>query len=207
MAREPEAPFPQNYRGARKRFIAACQSAHADSIARVHPCALGPDGKPLFIDSVALGGRHAKKALLVISGWNGPDGGRGAHALAGLLEAGVTPPKDARLVLVHALNPFGAAWETLENEDGVCLTDPKAAQSWSLQMLRAVLTEDLSRARKLVVLLAIDHVQGHAAPDRLSELLRTFRPGLDVTVRALAPGPAGFTPEGRDALAKALAEL
>jgi Protein of unknown function (DUF2817) len=207
MPRDPEAPFPRNYRDARKRFIAACQEAHADSIARVHPTALGPDKKPLFIDSVALGRRDARKALLVIAGWGGWDDGRGSRALAELLEDNVRPPKEARLVLVHALNPFGAAWEKPENEEGVPLTDPRAAQSWSFQMLRAVLTEDLARAKKLLVLLAADRPTGNSAADALAGLLKTFRPGLDVTVRAVAPGPAGFTPEDKAALAKALAEL
>jgi hypothetical protein len=207
MPRDPEAPFPKTYRGARKRFIAACQETHADSIARVHPTALGPDGKPLFIDSVALGRRDARKALLVISGWGGWDDGRSSQALAELLEDGVRPPKEARLVLVHALNPFGAAWQKPENEEGLLLGDPKAAQSWSFQMLRAVLTEDLARAKKLSVVLLANAPQGKSAAGALAELLRTFRPGLDLAARAVTPGPAGLAPNDKAALVKALAEL
>jgi Protein of unknown function (DUF2817) len=207
MPRDPEAPFPKTYRGARKRFIAACQEAHADSIARVHPTALGPDGKPLFMDSVALGRRDARKGMLVISGWGGWDDGRGSHALAALLEGDTKPPKEARLVLVHALNPFGAAWEKLENEEGFLLGEAEAAQSWSFQMLRAVLTEDLARVKKLLVLLLADDPHGKSAAGALTELLRTFRPGLDLTVRAVAPGPAGLAPKDKAALVKALAEL
>jgi predicted amidohydrolase len=44
MAHETEAYFPADYRAARKAFIQACEHAHVDSIARVHPSIAAPDG-------------------------------------------------------------------------------------------------------------------------------------------------------------------
>ena len=109
--------------------------AHADPISRVHPKIAGPDGKPLFIDSVALGPRAAKKAVLIITG-----GAAASAAMTALLQGGVVLPKDAKLVLVHAFDPFSFA--------GTSQSDP----DWSLAMVRAVATEDLARVTDLTVL-------------------------------------------------------
>jgi Protein of unknown function (DUF2817) len=153
MANNPEPNSHTDYRTARKAFIAACEKAHADPISRVHPKISGPDGKPLFIDSVALGPRTAKKAVLVIA-----DGAEALAVLTALLQTGAAPPKDARLVLVHAFDPFSFA--------GAPDRDP----DWSLAMLRAVATEDLAQVTKLAVLVLGMPVEGlaEAFPARLS---------------------------------------
>ena len=117
----PESYFPADYRQGRRNFIAACEKVRADSIARVHPAAKGPDGKPLFIDSVALGPRGARKALLLIAGTHGVEGYFGSGVQNGLLREGLTPPPGCRIVLVHALNPYGFAWNRRVNEDNVDL--------------------------------------------------------------------------------------
>jgi len=115
----PESHFPANYRQARQAFIAAAEGVGMDVITRVHPAAKGPDGKPLFLDSVALGPRDATRALLLISGTHGVEGTFGSAVQTGLLREGVRPPDGARLVMVHALNPFGFAWDRRVNEDNV----------------------------------------------------------------------------------------
>jgi len=128
------AESPENkmtYRAARRAFIAACEKAHIDTVARLHP-AKGPDGKPLFMDCAALGPRSALRAVLAV----GYDAA-GTALLTQLLE---DAPKDARLVLVHAFDP--AAFAGVQG-------DP----AWPLAMLGAVVTEDLSRVRHLAVLL------------------------------------------------------
>ena len=118
------------YRAARRAFIAACEKAHVDTVARLHP-SKGPDGKPLFMDCAALGPRDATRAVLVV-GCDAADTG----LLMQLLDA---PPKDARLVLVHAFDP--AAFAGVPG-------DP----AWPPAMLGAVATEDLSRVRALAVM-------------------------------------------------------
>ena len=127
------AESPENkmtYRTARRAFIAACEKAHVDTVARLHP-AKGPDGKPLFMDCAALGPRGATRAVLAV----GYDAA-GTALLTQLLE---DAPKNARLVLVHALDP--AAFAGVQG-------DP----AWPPAMLGAVATEDLSRVRHLAVL-------------------------------------------------------
>ena len=128
MPADTESP----YRTARRAFIAACEKAHIDAVARLHP-SKGPDGKPLFMDCAALGPRHAERAVLVV----GHDAA-GTDLLIQLLGT-VAAPKDARLVLVHAFDPARFA--------GV----PGDA-AWPHAMLGAVATEDLSHVRELTVM-------------------------------------------------------
>ena len=125
---------PQSdYRVARRAFIAACEAAHVDPIARLHPNR-GPDGKPLFMDCAAFGPRLATRAVLVIA-----NDAAGSALMVALLKQKPMPPKDGRLVLVHALDPAVFA--------GV-----KCDAAWPAAMLAAVATEDLSRVRELAVL-------------------------------------------------------
>ena len=205
-----EAQIPKDYRTARKAFIAACTGAHADSIARVHPAATGPRGNPLFMDCLALGPREAKKALLVIAGSDGRDICPESFLLTGLLDANIALPKGARLVLVHALNPFGAAWGRRENEAGIALDAPQAAQSWSFDMLKAILTEDLAHVEKLRLL---ELAHGHdsqltdAAKNVLARTLKAFRPRSDMRAARLVLAPANARAEFQAVVRRALAEL
>ncbi len=121
------------YRAARRAFIAACEAAHVDPIARLHPTR-GPDGKPLFMDCAALGPRLATRAVLAIA-----NDSAGSAIMVALLKQKPAPPKDGRLVLLHALDPAVFA--------GV-----KSDAAWPAAMLVAVATEDLSRVRELAVL-------------------------------------------------------
>lgn len=206
----PAASFPKDYRSARKAFISACTRAHADSIARVHPKASGPRGNPLFLDSVALGSRDAAKALLVVAGSDGREIRQSSAVLTGLLDGMVRPAADARLVLVHALNPFGAAWEKCENETGVVLDEPGGIESWSYAMLRAVLTEDLSRVTKLRVLeltRAGRTSLTDAGSGMLAGILKAARPAVDIRVARLALAPHDALAAGEAVVAKALADL
>ena len=162
MASDPEVHSPKNYRTARKAFIAACEKAHADTIARVHPAIRGADGKPLFLDSIALGPRQARKALLLIA-----DGAEASAAMTALLRAQIILPNDTRLVLVHAFNPFAFA--------GVHGGD----RDWSLAMLGAVATEDLARVTALKVLALNVDDKGLAA------ILRQRLPAAQLAVKRM----------------------
>jgi Protein of unknown function (DUF2817) len=118
------------YRAQRRSFIAACEAAHVETIARVQP-GMGADGKPLFTDTAALGERLATRATLVV--------GNNAHASAAQIALlKLPPPPGDRLVLVHALDPahFGGP------------ADP----AWALATLAAVATEDLSKVTALTLM-------------------------------------------------------
>ena len=136
------ADFAKNYRQGRRDFIAACQTAGADAISRVHP-ARGPDGKALFCDSAAFGPRDAVRGLLLIAG---PDG-----SVTHILAQGFGLPKGARLVAVHALDPHARAWGR-----------PGAPAGWPQKTLAAIAAEDLSRVKTLAVL-DMDTTKGETA--------------------------------------------
>jgi hypothetical protein len=142
------------YRKARKDFIAGCGG---DNISRVHPQP-GPDGKPLFCDSAAFGPRDAARAVLLI----------GAKPDAGLIKS---LAKGARLVMVHALDPFARAFG-------------RAGQpaDWPQKTLTAIATEDLAKVKMLTVL----DLEGGASEAALAAAL----PRAKISFRAVAAGKA-----------------
>lgn len=148
------------YRHARRAFIAACEHARLDTVARLHP-AKSPDGKPLFMDCAAIGPRDAAKAVLVVA-----RGSTGSAMLVTLLKSPLARPPDARLVLVHALDP--AAFAGLAG-------DPK----WPAAMLKAEVTEDLRKVRALAVLPLED------GPD-LRPVLAAQLPDARITILPIA---------------------
>jgi hypothetical protein len=119
MTADPDQHFPADYRCGRHNFIAACERAGIDVIARVHPKAQGRDGKPLFLDTAIIGPRDAKKALLLISATHGVEGYFGSGVQTGLMREGLARrvPKDCKIVVLHALNPYGFSWNRRVNED------------------------------------------------------------------------------------------
>ena len=121
MRAAPQARFPSDYRSGRAAFLKACTAAGLSAIARVHPKAEGRDGKPLFLDTTTVGAREATSALLLISGTHGVEGYFGSGVQSGLLQDGIAArvPKGAKLVLLHALNPYGFSWDRRVNEGNV----------------------------------------------------------------------------------------
>lgn len=172
MREETESPEQQRtYRAARRAFIAACEAAHVDTVARLHP-AKAPDGKPLFMDVAPLGPRRAARAMLVV----GYDA-QGTEILIALLRE-ITLPADARLVLLHALDPALFAHVA---------GDP----AWPPAMLGAVATEDLARVRMLAVL-ALGR-----SDESLKPVLQARLPDADIMVLP----PAKRVTQARDAIA------
>jgi len=110
--------FPADYRSARANFVSACAAAGIGTTARVHPSAHGRDGKSLFLDTAVIGPREAPSALLLISATHGVEGYFGSAAQTGMLRGGLLrPPDGGKVVLLHALNPYGFSWDRRVNED------------------------------------------------------------------------------------------
>jgi predicted deacylase len=112
-----ELHFPPDYKTARANFIAAADALDLGTTNRVHPSARTRDGKALFLDTTIIGDRDAKKALLLISATHGVEGYFGSGVQTGLLREGLTAPKGTKIVMLHALNPYGFAWDRRVNED------------------------------------------------------------------------------------------
>ena len=111
--------FPTDYRQARANFLEAAQTARLGITSRVHPAATGRDGKTLFLDTATIGPRDASKALLMISATHGVEGYFGSGSQTGHLREGLAArvPQGVKLVILHALNPFGFSWDRRVNED------------------------------------------------------------------------------------------
>lgn len=113
------ASFSDDYFSARNRFIDAAWAAGARLLSR--PCpALGPGGQPLHMDAAWLGDPDATSVMVVSSGVHGVEGFAGSALQIDSLTRQVPPP-GAAILHIHAVNPFGMAWNCLENETGVDL--------------------------------------------------------------------------------------
>ncbi|MEM7271512.1 MAG: DUF2817 domain-containing protein [Actinomycetota bacterium] len=115
-------PLPQTYAASRASFRATAAAVGAPLTA--HPIeAPGPEGEELTIDVATLGDDAPRRALVVLSGVHGVEGFATAAAqtafLAGL---GARPAGPGlRIILVHAVNPWGMAWGRRQNEANVDL--------------------------------------------------------------------------------------
>jgi hypothetical protein len=119
MTNAADLHFPSDYRAGREAFVRACEEVGLGVTTRMHPAAQGADGKPLFLDTATIGPRDARNALLLISGTHGVEGYFGSGVQAGLLRGGLAKRmfKGAKIVILHALNPFGFSWNRRVNED------------------------------------------------------------------------------------------
>ena len=109
----------ESYKDARAAFL---QAARDRSVAiSEHPLsgAQGREGEVLAMDVAVVGEPAAPKALLVVSGEHGLEGLPGSGAQLDLLLHMPDPPKDTKVVLVHALNPWGFSHGSRGNEDNV----------------------------------------------------------------------------------------
>jgi hypothetical protein len=114
--------FSDDYAEARVRFLAAAADAGAELEARPNPSA-GPGGTALYCDVAWLGPREAESVLVVLSGTHGVEGFCGSGIQLGMLQSGLAAarPAGTAVLLVHALNPYGFAWQRRVTEENVDL--------------------------------------------------------------------------------------
>ena len=115
--------FSPSYASARGRFLLAADRAGARLDIFTNTVAKGPDGGTLTTDVAVLGPLDAQNALVIVSGTHGPEGFVGSAAQIALLDALATQAQvlDVRVVLVHAINPWGFAHITRTTENNVDL--------------------------------------------------------------------------------------
>lgn len=115
--------FSPDYFEARQRFAQACES----TAARRHSVVLqapSPGLQPLTLEVAALGNLSANKTLVVSSGVHGVESPLGCAVQLALLNRqmlGDLPLHDTSLVMIHTLNPYGAAWLRRFNEENIDL--------------------------------------------------------------------------------------
>ena len=112
--------FSGSYREARDKFLLSAAAAGARIESFQHPHA-GPDGMPLFIDVAVIGRDDADRILVLASGTHGVEGFAGSAVQTGLLWEGIAGRilPGLKLVMIHAINPYGFACLRRVNEDNV----------------------------------------------------------------------------------------
>lgn len=196
--------YSPDYVTARKRFLAAAQDLRA--VIQSHALqAKGPDGELLAIDIAMLGDSEPERVVIVSSGLHGVEGFFGsAIQLCWLLTRGRHNPLSprTRLVLVHALNPFGFAWQRRWNENNVDLNR-------NFLNDRSFIDSDPSYSESRAAYARIASFLNPASPPSpreaysLKAVLKILVAGYDARRRALQQG----RPAPRHAAVRAIGEL
>ncbi|MDF0498638.1 DUF2817 domain-containing protein [Bradyrhizobium yuanmingense] len=107
--------YASTYFEARQKFLGAAPKS------RAYPCSTkGPSGEDLFTDVAYFGRPDATKLLVLVSGTHGPEGYCGSAAQLSFLQAKLhegLPPSTA-VLLIHALNCYGFAWDRRVTAEG-----------------------------------------------------------------------------------------
>jgi len=112
--------FSDTVTEARRKFLDAANAVGA-TVATIPNPAPGPFDEHLAMDVARIGPANASKVLLLTSGMHGVEGYAGSAIQIGYLRA-FDPTRlgpDTAVILVHLINPWGAAWDRRENEDNV----------------------------------------------------------------------------------------
>ncbi|MDO9141280.1 MAG: DUF2817 domain-containing protein [Methylobacter sp.] len=120
------AVFPQSYSAARQRWLAQSNELPCYTQHQAYPCpGNGPDGEALISDTLWIGPENASRVLVLLSGTHGIEGFTGSAVQIDLLdlltEGAIAIPADTALLMVHALTPWGYAWQRRCDADGIDL--------------------------------------------------------------------------------------
>ncbi|MCX7380459.1 MAG: DUF2817 domain-containing protein [Alphaproteobacteria bacterium] len=119
MSSDPAAWFAETYAEADRRFVAAAGARPFETHA--HP-ATGPAGETLATRVLRLGPMPARRVVFLQAGTHGTEARAAGGLLTGMLTSGPPAlPSDTALVMIHAINPWGAAWDRYVNEDNADL--------------------------------------------------------------------------------------
>jgi predicted deacylase len=174
--------FSPSYGAARERFAAALAAAgfrhEAHRIA-----ATGPAGEALSIDVGIRPGSRSERALVITSGLHGVEGYFGSAVQLALLDdpTWLAAAAGQTIVLLHALNPYGFAWNRRWNEDNVDLNrsfftadEPRPMSSAELPNFVRLLNAD--RPPRRLDTYALE-AAWHAARHGLAMMKRTLPSG------------------------------
>ena len=117
-----ELIFPENYPAARRRFAAASRAAGYEINSLRHD-QLGPDGKELYTDCAYRGPERPAQLLVLISGAHGVETLCGSSCQLAFVDGSTAAelPATTGVLLIHALNCWGAAWLRRNTENNVDL--------------------------------------------------------------------------------------
>jgi Protein of unknown function (DUF2817) len=121
MKEDASEYFSTSYSEARRLFLEAAEASSAAITSYKHPL-LGVQGEELFVDVATAGSRDAPSALVLMSGTHGIEGYCGSAIQTGYLRSrAIEKTPHIKIVLVHALNPFGFSHVRRVNEENIDL--------------------------------------------------------------------------------------
>ena len=114
--------FSVSYPEARRLFLEAAAVTKASVKSYKHPTCRGAAGEKLFIDVATVGNPKSRHALVLMSGTHGIEGYCGSAIQTGFLHSNVMQQAPhIKVILVHALNPFGFSHLRRPNENNIDL--------------------------------------------------------------------------------------
>lgn len=118
--------FPDSYATGRQHWLAQLDKLSGPTQYLLYSCdGSGPEGETLATDTVWIGPADASKVLVLLGGTHGVEGFAGSAVqidqLALLAEGLAIIPADTAVLMVHALTPWGYAWQRRCDADGVDL--------------------------------------------------------------------------------------
>ncbi|HEY8098995.1 MAG TPA: DUF2817 domain-containing protein [Methylobacter sp.] len=120
------AVFPDSYAAGRQRWLAQLNKLSCHLQCQPYPCdGIGPESEQLVTDTAWIGPEDASRVLVLLGGTHGIEGFAGSaiqiDQLGLIAEGHVVIPADTAVLMVHALTPWGYAWQRRCDEDGVDL--------------------------------------------------------------------------------------
>lgn len=112
--------FCQSYSAAKAVFEEALSLSNVvtKTTKYQHPLK-GPNSQKLACDVVWLGKENADNVLVLVSGLHGVEGGVGSALQTDVLNRYKRIPNNCAVVLIHALNPWGFAWASRADHQGI----------------------------------------------------------------------------------------
>ena len=111
--------FSQSYGEARKKFIDHAKASRFVVTEFANEYLKSPEGGLLSMDIAVKGPIEAKNVIVISSGTHGVEGYCGSGIQSALFGERVfgEMSSDCRVVMIHAVNPFGFAHDRRVNED------------------------------------------------------------------------------------------
>lgn len=118
--------FPDSYAAGRQHWLEQLNKIPCRTRYQSYPCVgVGPEGEQLVTDTVWIGTEDAARVLVLLGGTHGIEGFAGSaiqiDQLGLIAEAHVVIPDHTAVLMVHALTPWGYAWQRRCDANGVDL--------------------------------------------------------------------------------------
>ncbi len=118
--------FPASYAAGRERWLEQATKLTCQTQRQSYRCdGTGSSGEQLVTDTIWIGSENASKVLVLIGGTHGIEGFAGSaiqiDQLGLIAEGHVVIPDNTAVLMIHALTPWGYAWQRRCDADGVDL--------------------------------------------------------------------------------------